>query len=94
MPLVDPDTLGADGYVRVYVAGRLAEARGVEAALSGRGIDYFVDAEKFRHYVLCVIPREYDGVAFHVAAGAADSARAVLRAAGLHHGLVEDESRR
>ena len=88
MPLVDPDSFGDDDCARVYIAGRLTEARRVAAALTGGGLDYFVDAEKFRKYVLGVIPREYDGVAFYVAAGAADTARAALRAAGLRHGLV------
>ena len=91
MALVDPDTLGEDGFLRVYIAGRLDEARRVEAALSSEGIDYFVEADKFRKRVLGVVPREYDGVAFHVAAGAAGSARAVLQAAGLIHGLIDDE---
>lgn len=91
MALVDPDTFGDEECARIYIAGRLAEARQVEAALSADGIDYFVDIEKFRKYLLGVIPREYDGVAFYVPATRAEACRAVLQAAGLRTGLVEDE---
>ena len=92
MPLVDPDALGDVACARIYMAGRLREARRVEALLDEAGVDYFVEVEKFRKPLLGVIPREYDGAAFYVVASLADSSRAVLARAGLRSGLVEDES--
>jgi hypothetical protein len=91
MALVDPDELDGEACSRVYIAGRLREAKHVERVLSAGGIDYFVEIEKFRKHLLGVIPREYDGVAFYVAAAHAGTGRGLLAAAGLRAGLVEDD---
>lgn len=90
MALVDPETFGDAECARVYIAGRLREARRVERALTEAGVDYFVDIEKFRKPLLGVIPREYDGAAFYVEASQADSIRELLARAGLRSGIVED----
>jgi len=91
MALVDPDQFTGEACSRIYIAGRLREAQHVERVLSAGGIDYFVEIEKFRKPLLGVIPREYDGVAFYVAAAHGDTGRHLLVAAGLRAGLVEDE---
>jgi hypothetical protein len=46
MALVDPAQLAGQDCVRVYIAGRLREAREVEAVLTGRGVNYYVDMER------------------------------------------------
>jgi len=73
---------------RIYIAARLSEAKGVEQVLSEGGVDYFVEIEKFGRRLLGIIPREYDGVAFYVAASRADASQALLERAGFHHGLT------
>lgn len=90
MPLVHPDEFGDVAIARVYIAGNLREAQRVERVLSDGGLDYFVEIEKFRKHLLGVIPREYDGVAFYVAAERADASRERLLAAGLRTGLVDE----
>jgi hypothetical protein len=91
MPLIHPDEFGDVPCARIYIAGRLREAQHVERVLSEAGIDYFVEIEKFRKYLLGVIPREYNGVAFYVAAEAAERSRQVLAGARLRTGLTEDD---
>lgn len=90
MALVDPDAFGDAECARIYIAGRLREARQVEQALTDGAVDYFVEIEKFRKNLLGVIPREYDGVAFYVAADLAEASRQLLVSAGLRNGLIED----
>ncbi len=91
MALVDPDEFSDSECARIYIAGRLREARSVEHVLTGGGVDYFVAIEKFRKNLLGVIPREYDGVAFYVAVEQAAACRELLVGAGLRTGLVEDD---
>jgi hypothetical protein len=91
MPLIDPEEFGDIPCARIYIAGRLREARHVERVLTDAGVDYFVEIEKFRKNLLGVIPREYNGVAFYVAAEQAASCRQLLVAARLRTGLTEDE---
>lgn len=90
MALVDADTFGDVECARIYMAGRLREAQRVEQALTDGGVDYFVEIEKFRKNLLGVIPREYDGAAFYVAAERAESSRRLLVSAGLRSGIIED----
>jgi hypothetical protein len=92
MALVDADVFAEKDVSAVYIAGRLHEARRVERALSERDIDYAVDIERFRSYLLGVFPTEYDGVAFYVLSEQAALSRRVLQEAGLTAGLVEDDS--
>lgn len=77
--------------VRIYIAGRVQEARQVEDVLSRRGIDYTVEIEPYMTRLLGVLPREYKGAAFFVASTQAGFCRNLLRTAGLTKGLVEDE---
>lgn len=91
MALVDADSFADRDLATVYVARRLPEAKRVEAALSERGIDYAVDIEPFRVYLLGFIPRDYEGVGFYVECDVAVEARRVLAAADLTAGLVDEE---
>ena len=90
MALVDPERLESQPCVRVYIAGRLREARTVEDTLTACGVDYVVEIERFERRLLGFIRREYDGVAFHVAAVDADRARQALREGRLTAGLEDD----
>jgi hypothetical protein len=91
MALIDSDLLEPHEPVRVYIAGRLREAKTVEQVLTAAGLDYAVEIERYERRLLGLIRREYDGVAFHVAAADAERARQVLSANRLTAGL-EDEA--
>ena len=88
--LVDADTFADKDVARVYIAGRLSEAKRVESALSEKGIDYAVDIEPFVTRVLGIFRTEYDGVAFYVLSSQAAFARQTLADAKLRVGLVDD----
>ena len=90
MALVEPDHFAGVECVRVYIAGHLSEAQKVEQTLTDSRIDYFVEIERFQRMLLGFIRREYDGVAFYVAASQAASSRQLLRAARLTSGLEDD----
>jgi hypothetical protein len=91
MVLVDPDELGSDDVARIYIAGRIPEAREVERVLSENGVDYFVEIEPFRKLLLGFLPTEYKGVAFYVTAPNAELSVRVLHEAGLIEGLVAED---
>ena len=88
--LVDAEAFADRDVTRVYIAGRLSEAKRVEGALSERGIDYTVEIERFQTRLLGILPTEYEGVAFYVLTVQAAPARLVLDEAGLRAGLVEE----
>lgn len=90
MSLVDPDALADQPCVRVYIAGRLREARAVEDTLTTAGLDYYVAIERFERLLLGLIRREYDGVAFYVRQTEAPRALDALRAGRFAAGLEED----
>ena len=89
MLLVDIETFGGESMARVYIAGRLSEAKRVEHTLSGRGIDYAVEIESFRTNLLGFLPTKYEGVAFYVPSRQASFCRCILQEAGLTVGLVD-----
>ena len=91
MALVDPQTFDDREVTLVYIAGRLKEGKRVEQVLSDNAVDYAVDIEPFETRVLGILPVQYDGVGFYVAAEHADLSRRVLRDAGLVQGLVEQD---
>jgi hypothetical protein len=91
MALVDPEKFDDEEVAMIYIVGRLSEGKRVEQVLSDTGIDYTVDTERFRTYVLGVLPVEYEGVAFYVVASQADLCRHTLRQAGLVKGIVEED---
>jgi len=91
MAMVDPECFADKEVARVYIAGRLGEAKDVEQALSENGVDYCVENEPFETYLLGILPTKYDGVAFYVLSGQASFCRRILSEAGLEDGLVEEE---
>lgn len=89
--LVEIDEFGGEETARVYIAGRLSEAKRVERTLSERGIDYAVEIEAFRTNLLGFLPTEYEGVAFYVLSQQASLCRRALEEAGLTVGLVDHD---
>ncbi len=69
---------GERELVLVYIAKRLREARSVERAFDGAGLDYLVEADTYRGGVLFI--RELIGAFFYVKEGDAEMARGTLRA--------------
>ena len=91
MAMVDPEEFADKEVAMVYIAGRLGEGKRVEQLLSENAIDYFVNIELFRTYLLGILPTEYQGVGFYVLSGQAAFCRRALREAGLTEGLVEED---
>ena len=91
MALVDPENFADEEIARVYIAGRLSEAKRVEQTLSENGVDYTVDAEPFEVRILGILPTQYEGLAFYVLSDQAGFCRELLRQAQLVTGLVEEE---
>lgn len=87
--LVDIEQFGGEELARVYIAGRLSEAKRVERTLSERGVDYAVEIEAFRTNLLGFLPTEYEGVAFYVPSRQASLCRRALQDSGLTVGLVD-----
>jgi hypothetical protein len=90
MARVDFDEWESKEVTRIYIAGRLAEAKVVEKILSEHGVDYAVDFEPFRLMVLGIFPSEHTGVGFYVLSGQAAFSKRVLLDAGLRTGIEED----
>ena len=91
MALVDWDAFGDEKVIRVYLAGKLREAKNVENTLNGHGIDYAVEIEPFVVYLFGFLRREHKGVAFYVLPGQVDLSREKLQEAGLVKGLVDED---
>lgn len=91
MALVDPEYFDGKDVARIYIAGRLAEAKQVEQTLTDVGIDYAIDAEPFERLILGVFPSKHEGLAFYVLAGQAAFCRRALLDAGLQMGIVDDD---
>jgi len=89
MALLGSDDFEGQECVRVYIAGRLAEAKRVEQTLTDAGIDYFVNIERFERRLFGVIQREYEGVAFYVPLHRATAICELLRRARLTAGIEE-----
>lgn len=91
MAIVDWEEFTDKDVARVYLAGRLREAKAVENTLSGNGIDYAVDIEPFKTYLFGILPRKHKGVAFYVLKLRAEHSRQVLQDAGLMKGLILED---
>lgn len=87
MALVEPEALANYELSRIYIAGRLSEARQVEEVLGGNGVDYVVQVEPYRASILFG-PR--NGAAFYVVDSQAEFCRQRLAAAGFERGLLEE----
>lgn len=76
---------------RIYIAGRVPEAKRVEDLLTRHGIEYTIEIEPYTTRLLGVLPRKYQGAVFLVLSSQADFCRDLLRKAELTKGLIEDE---
>lgn len=91
MALVDAEQFGDAPCSRIYIAGRLREAKQIEELLTKAGVDYVVEIEQFGKKLLGVVPRKYSGAAFYVLATHAESSRRLLVEAKLTTGLIEED---
>ena len=89
MVKVTLDDFADKEVARIYLAGRLAEAKQVEEILSANGINYAVEVEPY--VTLSFFSSEYAGSAFYVLLGQADFCKRALFEAGLKVG-IENES--
>ena len=87
MARVEPEALAHYELARIYIAGRLSEARKVEELLGGNGVDYVVQVEPYRTSILFG-PR--NGAAFYVVDTQAEFCRQHLAAAGFERGLLDE----
>ena len=92
MPRVTLDDFGETEVSRIYLAGRLAEAKRVENILSGHGINYAVEVEPYITSFAIFSSGEYRGATFYVLSGQADFCRRALSEAGLKSGILEDSA--
>ncbi len=76
----DADFFGERELDLIYIARRLSEAKRTEAALDAAGVDYAVEADQY--FGGFIFQRVRVGAFFFVLPAAAESSRAVLRAAG------------
>ena len=91
MARVEFESFGEDEVSRIYMAGRLREAQGVEEVLSTHDIDYYPEVEIYVTYLLGVVPRRQKGVAFYVRASEAAQCKHLLRDSGMGAGILEEE---
>jgi len=91
VPRIALDDFGDKDVSRIYLAGRLAEAKRVEEALSDNNIDYAVEVEPYVATFAVLSFGEYGRAAFYVLAGQADFCRRVLAEAGLSTGILDDD---
>ena len=89
MARVTLDDFADKEVARIYLAGKLAEAKQVEEILSANGINYAVEVEPY--VTLSLFSSEYAGAAFYVLSGQADFCKRALFEAGLKVG-IENES--
>ena len=76
----DPDFFGDREPVLVYIAKRLAEALKLETLLTGAGLDYLVEPDRYHGGI--IFRAERVGAFFYVAPEAAETVRQFLRNQG------------
>ena len=77
---VGPEDFGDEELALLYVAKRLNESLRLEDVLTGAGIDYLVEPDRYRGGV--IFQRERIGAFFYVALTDEQSAREALTRAG------------
>lgn len=85
-----PDDFGDDELELVHISRTLREAKRVEAALDGEGVEYAVTAEPYRARALFVFPTQRIGAFFWVRSPEAATSRALLASRG--HQTFEAEA--
>lgn len=73
---------------RIYMAGKIREAKNVEALLDRRGIDYAVEMEEFKFFSF--FGWTHLGAAFYVLSAQAPFCRGLLKEQGLVRGILEE----
>ncbi len=91
MSRVDIEDLSRDEkeITRIFIASNLNEAQRVEDILTGHGIEYAVDIEKYVR--LGLFPSEIPGVGFYVLFGQGSFCRDLLRREGFLSGIIEED---
>ncbi len=91
MGRVDIEDLSGDEkeITRIFIAASLNEAQSVEEILTGHGVDYAVNIEKYVRFGL--FPSEIPGVGFYVLSGQGSFCRDLLRREGLLSGIIEQD---
>ncbi len=91
MSRIDIEDLSKDEreITRIFIASSLAEAQGVEEILTGHGIEYAVNIEKYVR--LGLFPSEIPGVGFYVLSGQGSFCRDLLRREGFLSGIIEED---
>ncbi|HEX9757231.1 MAG TPA: hypothetical protein VGB26_05465 [Nitrospiria bacterium] len=75
---------------RIYIAGKLSEAKKVEAVFDRRGVDYAVAIEPYKKLNFFLFPTEYNGAFFYVLSGQLEYCKNLLIKEGLTLGLVDE----
>ncbi len=88
MAYIDPDTFEDADVALIYIAGRTAEAKGVEALLTAQGITYTLKPTPFLRSTLFGGTMELPGVGFYVLKGQAARGRTVLQDHKFRVGLI------
>jgi len=84
------DDFGDKEVSRIYLAGRLVEAKRVEKLLSANGLNYAVEVEPYVTTFAIFSFGEYRGATFYVLSGQAEFCRRVLSEAGLKSGILDE----
>jgi len=90
MPRVDFDNLPKKATSRIYIAGNVAEAKGIETLLSEHGIDYSIELEEFIRSGFNILGSKYVGATFYVLSDQAEFCRTLLKERGFTSGILED----
>ena len=90
MPRMALDDFDDKDITRVYLAGRLAEAKRVEKVLNDNDIEYAIEVEPYVTTFAVLSFGEYGGAAFYVLSGQADFCRGILKEAGFTVGILEE----
>jgi hypothetical protein len=88
MPRVDLLSFSDMEISRIYIAGKVPEAKNVEALLNSRGIDYAVEMEEFKFFSF--FGWSHVGAAFYVLSAHAQFCRGLLKGQGLVRGILEE----
>jgi len=75
---------------RIYIAGKLSEAKKVEEVFDRMGVDYAVAIEPYKKLNFFFFPTEYNGAFFYVLSGQMEYCKNLLVGERLTVGLVND----
>lgn len=76
---------------KIFLAGKLREAKEVEDLLTRAGVHYAVEVEPYRGSGLLTRFFEYKGAMFYVRSDKAGFCRERLEAGGYAHGIINED---